>query len=260
MSQRLLLLPLLLALGACTITFGDRERASKEVDLQHSPSSGLSTIRIDGFNGSVHVLPAEGSEITGSSRIWASGGTLAEADRRLGQMHWNLREANNTLYLELSRPDGGSNNAGANLRELYVPRGWKVDVHTSNGNVDVADGFATVLVRTSNGNLDIACDGKLRAKSSNGNIFYAGNSEDFDLDTSNGSIKVELDGDWSGRGVVDSSNGKISVRCDGRMDCELSMSTSNGRETVYGPALTSGKGRLVLDTSNANISVTHGDS
>jgi DUF4097 and DUF4098 domain-containing protein YvlB len=251
------LIPLLL-LGSCSITFFGNEKASREGTIQHTASTGITNIRIEGFNGSISIVPADGGlEVSGLTSTYATGNTQEEATKRLGQMHWNFRESGSTLYLDLSRPDGGSNSAGGTLKQLSIPSAWKVDVDTSNGNVNVDPGFDVVLISTSNGNVDANSNGKVRIRSSNGNIYLGGRTQDFNVRSSNGNIEVNLDGDWSGMGNVDTSNGKISVRCNGTLDCSLRTDTSNGKVHVYGPPIDSGKGSLVLDTSNSNINVTH---
>lgn len=250
----------LLVLGSCSIAFFGNEKASREGTIQHTASSGITNIRIEGFNGSISVTPADGGlEVQGQTYTYATAQTQEEAARRLGQMQWNFRESGSTLYLDLSRPDGGSNNAGGALKHLSIPSAWKVDVDTSNGSVSIDPGFATVLVNTSNGNVDVNSNGKVRIRSSNGSVDLSGRTQDFNVRSSNGSIDVSLEGDWSGNGNVESSNGKISLRCSGNLDCTLRTDTSNGKVHVYGPPIETGEGSLVLDTSNASISVTHKD-
>ncbi|MDP7063119.1 MAG: DUF4097 family beta strand repeat-containing protein [Planctomycetota bacterium] len=254
------LLPLFLV-ASCSITFFGNEKASREGSIQHTASTGITNIRIEGFNGSIALVPADGGlEVSGLTSAYATGTTQEEAQKRLGQMRWSFRESGNTLYLDLSRPDGGANNAGGSLQQLSVPSAWKVDVDTSNGNVKVEPGFNTVLIRTSNGNVDANGHGKMRIKSSNGNIQLSGRTQDFNVRSSNGNIEVNLEGDWSGMGNVDTSDGKITVRCTGTLDCSLRANTSNGKVYAYGPPIDSGEGTLVLDTSNADINVTHKDS
>jgi hypothetical protein len=250
---------LALALGSCSLTFFGQERAVREGSLAYTGSSEIRSIRIDGFNGDIDIIPGSGKEVRAQTKTFAMGSSQAEADQRLAQMQWSFRESGPTLYLELSRPDRGANNAGSDLMQLEIPTTWTVDVDTSNGDVDIATGFETVLVNSSNGDLDIHSNGKVRLRTSNGDIDFAGQSQDFQMNSSNGDIILVLDGDWSGRGKIDTSNGKISIRCNGHMDCQLQSSTSNGKLNIYGPALNSGVGNLTLTSSNASISVTHGN-
>ncbi|MGB0684839.1 MAG: hypothetical protein ACPGQD_01415, partial [Planctomycetota bacterium] len=111
---------------------------------------------------------------------------------------------------------------------------------------------------SSNGSIEATGNGQVRLKSSNGRIRYSGSSDDFNLDTSNGRIELNLMGDWSGNGMVDTSNATIDLRCTGVIMAALEADTSNGKTNIEGPPLGSG-GRLVLDTSNGNINITHGD-
>jgi|FLOH01.1.fsa_nt_gi DUF4097 and DUF4098 domain-containing protein YvlB len=250
---------LLLALGSCSLTFFGTEKATRDGSIQFLASSSISNISIDGFNGDISVIPSDGGlEVRAETRSYATGNTQEEAARRLAQMQWSFRESGNTLHLDLTKPDGGANNAGSDLQRLYIPAAWTVDAKTSNGNVTIAAGFHTVLVQSSNGNLDVHSDGKVRLRTSNGNIEFRGRSQDFQMQSSNGSISMDFDGDWAGTGSAHSSNGKISVRCSGLMDCALRTSTSNGKPRIYGPLLESGTGNLSLETSNADINVTHG--
>lgn len=249
----------LLVLGSCSITFFGSERATRDGSIQHTASANITNISIDGFNGAITLVPTDGGlEVSGTTHSYATANSLEEATRRLGQMHWGFRESGSTLHLNLSKPDGGSNNAGSDL-VLHAPSAWTVDVDTSNGNVNIEPGFRKVLVHTSNGDIDAAADGIVRLSTSNGNVELTGATADFQVKSSNGTVQISLDGDWSGMGIADSSNGKISVRCSGTLDCNLRADTSNGKVHVYGPPLDGGKGRLNLDTSNANISVTHND-
>jgi hypothetical protein len=248
-----------LALGSCSITFFGNERASRSEDLHHVAGSGINKLRVDGFNGDIVVVAGDSAhEVRAHAETFARGGSQAEAVRRLAEMQWTFHESGNTLFLELSQSDGGSNNCGSELIGLQVPSTWTLDLDTSNGDVEVPAGFDTVLISTSNGDLEIAADGKVRARTSNGDVDFVGKSQDFNLRSSNGDMTLDLQGDWNGHGIVDSSNGRISVRCSGVMDCALRGSTSNGKVRVYGPPLEEGSGSLSLDTSNSNISVTHG--
>lgn len=261
MRNQLAPLLLLLASASCSITFGSMpEKATREADLRFTPSAEANTLEIDTFNGSILLAVAtEGEGIVGQASVWAKGKTEEQALERLGQMDLQFSQNGSTVLLKLTEPDLGSNNAGAQIKQLMVPSGWNLVIDGSNGNVEVPAGFKDVRIDTSNGNIKVNGSGTILVDTSNGNVTYRGGSTDFNLDSSNGSVTVELKGDWAGRGLVNSSNGKITVRCNGIIDARLHTSTSNGKANTYGPDLSpdSGQGTLTLDTSNGNISVTH---
>jgi DUF4097 and DUF4098 domain-containing protein YvlB len=246
---------------ACSIHFGDlNERAEKTGTIEFAVSDGITSLVVETFNGSLKIHAAEGDRlIRGESKIMASGKTIEDAQARLTQMAWVYSESGNVGRLYLTRPDHGANNAGGSLKELALPAGVALDLHSSNGSIRVGRGFADVTARSSNGSLDVETDGIARLETSNGNIDLTGDCQDFELDSSNGRITVQLTGDWSGHGTATSSNGRIAVRCDGVLDCRLDMKTSNGKPKVLGPPLDdhSGKGSLRLRSSNAHITVTH---
>jgi hypothetical protein len=251
----------LTAATSCSLVIDTWQEKAVRTDVLEHQADDAFNLRIDGFNGDITVTTAPGVRaLTGEATVYARGATQDSADSRLGQMAWSWERDGDTLVLNLSKPSGGSNNAGSTIDNLLVPEGWNVDIHSSNGNISVGAGFERVLVHSSNGSIEATGDGQIRLKSSNGRIRYSGGSKDFNLDTSNGRIELNLMGDWSGNGVVDTSNGSIQVRCTGVITADLETDTSNGKTYIEGPRLSGGSGGLlILDTSNGNINITHGD-
>ncbi|MGB0951672.1 MAG: hypothetical protein ACPG31_00460 [Planctomycetota bacterium] len=261
MRNTLAPLLILVASTSCSITFGGMtEKATREAELSFAPTAGAKVLEIDSYNGSITLAVSEaGAGISGTASVWAKGKTEEQALERLNQMELQFSQNGEKVLLVLTKPSGGSNNCGAQIKTLSVPADWAIVIDGSNGNVTVPTGFENIHIDTSNGNIDVAGSGRIFVDTSNGNVNYRGGSQDFELDSSNGSITVELKGDWSGRGMVSSSNGKITLRCNGVIDARLSTSTSNGKAHIFGPELDpdQGQGVLNLDTSNGNISVTH---
>ncbi|MDA0667655.1 MAG: hypothetical protein O3A95_06645 [Planctomycetota bacterium] len=261
MKASLAPLLLLVAASSCSLTFGGwGEKVTSESTLHFEPAAGTTSINIDCFNGSIELLAGtEGSAIDGKSTLHARGRTTEHAQERLRTMEWQFSQSGDAVTLILTKPEGGSNNAGGKLQSLSVPTGYDITIDTSNGHVTIPAGFENLHIDTGNGAVTIHGGKKVYVDTSNGRIEYFGSSPDFELNTSNGSIEVQLEGNWNGRGVADSSNGRIAVRCNGVIDARLHTSTSNGKPVVYGPELgkSAGAGSLDLDTSNGNITVTH---
>lgn len=274
------LLPLLLTAFApsCVIELGDfgGVKATKNVDLVFDPSAPVTEILVDTYNGAVSIEVGEGGQITGTSKVWASGSSDERAKERLAGMNWTFaEEGKGRVVLKMARPaSGGSNNAGASAT-VKVPVGARVLVDTSNGGVEihgafpfawvdtsngsvVVHGAKDVEVDTSNGPVNVQASGKVSIDTSNGGVTYRGSSTDFLIDSSNGDVEVALEGDWGGQATVDTSNGSITVNCAGVLHCMLDTDTSNGKLHVEGPAIESSGGRLNLETSNGSIWVKHG--
>lgn len=263
---------------SCVIELGDfgGVKASKEDTLSYSPSTAVSEIFIDTFNGGVTVAVGEGGTVQGTSKAWASSSSTAKAQERLATMNWSFaEEGGGRVVLRMGQPaSGGSNNAGASAK-LTVPAGVRVLVDTSNGPVEIIGAFPYAWVDTSNapvrieGATDVDVDtsnapvivvasGKIQIDTSNAPVTYNGSSRDFLIDTSNAPVEVGLQGDWNGEGVVDTSNGSIRLSCSGLLQCELQHRTSNGKLHLDGPAVSGAGGKLELDTSNGSINVKHG--
>jgi hypothetical protein len=261
MKALLALLLLLVAVASCSLTFGGSgEKVTSESKLHFEPAAGTNSIHINSFNGSVELLAATaGSALGGTSILHARGRTIEHAQERLRSMEWQFSQNGDTVTLILTKPEGGSGNAGGKLQHLSVPAGYDITIDSSNGHVTIPAGFENLHIDTSNGAVTIHGGKKIYVDTSNGRIEYTGSSQDFELDTSNGRIEVQLESDWNGRGVANSSNGRIAVRCNGVLDAQLHTSTSNGKPVVYGPELgkSAGAGSLDLNTSNGNITVTH---
>lgn len=249
------------AATSCSLVINSWQEKAVRTDVLEHHADDASGLRIDGFNGDITVTTAPGVRtLTGEASVYARGATQDSADFRLAEMSWSWERDGDTVVLKLSKPSGGSNNAGSTIDNLLVPEGWNVDIRSSNGNISVGAGFERVIVHSSNGSIEATGNGQVRLKSSNGRIRYSGSSDDFNLDTSNGRIELNLMGDWSGNGMVDTSNATIDLRCTGVIMAALETDTSNGKTYIEGPPLGSGSGgRLVLDTSNGNINITHGD-
>lgn len=275
-----LALPLLAAcaLNSCVFVLNNNEKAYANRDYSFD-GSGVQLVEIYTYNGSLtlDVNPAGSSEVNCEARFYATGKTEVIAQDRLHEMTVIGSRDGDTLRLEVPAHSVlGTSNVGARLN-LELPEGVRVDLRTSNGNVEFDAPFDQPIVRTSNGNVNLrAASGPIKIrtsngrvdvqdwdapsaveiKSSNGGIDYAGGSMDFELVTSNGPIYLELPAGWNGEGYVHSSNGNVHIDCDGRVAAKMKASTSNGRVSVNGPSL-EGEGTLRVETSNGTVHLEH---
>ena len=274
-------LPLVAAclLNSCVFVLNDMERAYETRNFNFD-GNGIKLIEVRSYNGRItldHNSSGDGS-VACEARFYASGKTEAVAQDRLIEMTVVGSRDGEVLRIEVPHhSELGTNNAGARL-DLDVPEGIRVDIRTSNGNIDLDAPFhqpnirtsndnvqikalsGPIKVRTSNGRVDIedwAAPGTVEVKSSNGGIDYQGGSMDFELVTSNGPIYLALPQGWNGKGYVHSSNGSVRIESEGRIAAKLKSDTSNGKVTVSGPSM-EGDGELTVETSNGSISVQHG--
>lgn len=266
------------ALSSCVFVLNDNERAYETRNYTFD-GSGVKLVEVYTYNGSLalDVNRTNATEVNCDARFYATGKTEQIAQDRLIEMTViGSREAD-TLRLEVPKHSVlGTSNVGARLK-LELPAGVRVNLRTSNGNVDFASPFDQPIVRTSNGNVNLrAASGPIKVttsngrvdvqdwdapgvveiKSSNGGIDYLGGSLDFELVTSNGPVHLELPAGWNGKGYVHSSNGNVHIQSKGRLHADMSASTSNGRVSVSGPEM-DGEGKITVETSNGMVHVEH---
>lgn len=266
------------ALTSCVFVLNENEKAYENRNYTFD-GSGVKLVEVYSYNGSliIDVNHSNPTEVNCDARFYATGKTELIAQDRLAEMTVIGSRDGDKLRLEVPKHSIlGTSNVGARL-ELDLPEGVRVDLRTSNGNVEFETAFHQPIVRTSNGNVhmraasgpikvrtsngrvdiqDWDAPGAVEVKSSNGGIDYLGNSMDFELVTSNGPIHVELPAGWDGKGYMHSSNGNVHIESKGRLQANMKASTSNGRVSVNGPEM-NGKGTLTVETSNGTVRVDH---
>jgi hypothetical protein len=120
---------------------------------------------------------------------------------------------------------------------IAVPRGVRVDVLTTNGDVDVQGAGAQVTAATTNGDVSVATsNGPISASSVNGDVIAS-------MDSLTGSEDIDLT----------TVNGDVTASVPTGLDVELVMNTVNGRIDTDFPLTTSGRidGRRLSGTLGA---------
>jgi putative adhesin len=266
------------ALTSCVFVLNENEKAYETRNYTFD-GSGVKLVEVHTYNGSlvIDVNLSHASEVNCDARFYATGKTELIAQDRLLEMTVIGSRDGDTLRLEVPKHTVlGTSNVGARLK-LDLPEGVRVDLRTSNGNVEFESAFDQPIVRTSNGNVNLrAASGPIKVRtsngrvdiqdwdapaavevrSSNGGIDYLGGSMDFELVTSNGPVHLELPAGWNGKGYIHSSNSNVHIQSKGRLQANLKASTSNGRVSVSGPEM-DGEGTITVETSNGTVQVDH---
>jgi len=234
----------------------NKEIVVRNDTLHFDIHQNFDTLKIDSYNGKIILISGEdGNRVHGKADTWAYGRSEEQAQKRLSKIGWKFTESGNTLKLKLTGTGGGSH-----ITELMVPATWNLNINTSNGRINISNGFNNIHAESSNGSILITGGDSVIAGTSNGRIDYNGSSQKFDLDSTNGEIRVQLNGNWKGKGKAHSSNGDVTVISSGIIDARINSSTGNGKSYFYGRRLsrTTGTGKLSLSASNGNINVAHG--
>jgi Putative adhesin len=169
--------------------------------------------------------------------------------RRPDDVEYSVVQEGDTIRVE-ARVSSGCSCAGAEIT-VTLPADANVDLHTSNGGIEVVDIQNSGKLRTSNGRISLEnVKGEFEVTTSNGDIGFRGEMTAGGLNrltTSNGSVEVTLLGEPSVKLDATTSNGEII--------CKLPIvATERGVKRLVG-VVGGGDAVLVIKTSNGSITV-----
>jgi hypothetical protein len=169
-------------------------------------------------------------------RLWRgadSGDADADAAARwLDEIEIAISEAGGSVTIETLIPrlrPGLNRTVDYDVR---VPRDVRLEIHTSNGQVDVAAVRGAIDAQSSNGQITIVeAAGMVRARTSNGAIVCREAGAGVELESSNGAISLAHSGPLTGQHSITcaTSNGSIRVALPQSAGFTLDARTSNGR-------------------------------
>ncbi|QAA77383.1 MAG: hypothetical protein BIP78_1619 [Candidatus Bipolaricaulis sibiricus] len=203
------------------------------------------------------------------------GRTVAEAERRLGQLVYTAAANGPVITLRYQQADqpGDVGRYGGVDFEVTVPAEAEVEVRTSNGSIALQGGAGTAYLATSNGRVSVADRvGDLTVRTSNGEIRLERVQGGVDGETSNGWVHYVGHPEGIGPHRLRTSNGSVVVRVPRGLSIAFRASVSNGSITsdlalvgdtegkdwnavLNPPALT----EMDLRTSNGSIRIEAAD-
>jgi DUF4097 and DUF4098 domain-containing protein YvlB len=140
--------------------------------------------------------------------------------------------------------------AGAEIR-VTLPADANVDLHTSNGGIEVVDIQNSGKLRTSNGRISLEnVKGEFEVNTSNGDIDFRGEMTADGMNrltTSNGSVHVTLLGEPSVKLDATTSNGEII--------CKLPIVATETGDNRLAGVVGGGDAVLAIGTSNGSITI-----
>lgn len=243
------------------------------VEHRNLDFAGITQVRFESRSGAVDVDGDEGeTDIDIHITKFARGRTDEEAEKNAASISVEVKREppdSPVLVVVVDVPrELRHRSAGAHL-DVSIPPRVDLEIHTSNGRVDVKETEGTIDIDTGNGKVDLSSiTGDIVAKSGNGSMVIedvVGNAElrssngritlerveaeRIVASTSNGSIKAR---EVSGSTSFDTSNGSIELIFTSLPDSpELKAETNNGSIYMEVPATVNA--RLVLHTSNGRI-------
>lgn len=239
-------------------------------------------------NGGVHVTSWDEpsvqviahKHVRSSGRGWSlfgQGGRERSSDEwmeaALNEIEINVDATPEVVTIETVFPRPGLvKNRGVDY-ELRVPRNAALELHTSNGRIDVSDVNGDLTLGSSNGQIVTShTRGVVKAETSNGAVTCRDAGGPLDLESSNGAISVDYTGALAADTAIacETSNGNIAIALPAATEFSLDAHTSNGRIRSAFPLAVpaggdakhitgqvgDGGGAVRLRTSNGSISLS----
>jgi DUF4097 and DUF4098 domain-containing protein YvlB len=128
--------------------------------------------------------------------------------------------------------------------EIHMPREGRVNLHTGDGAIRLANFKGEMDLQTGDGHQDIdSVDGKLRARAGDGRITAAGRFDVLELTTGDGRIEARAQ---SGSAVTSSwtlhtGDGSVTLELPANFAADLDLHTSDGHITADIPVSVDGR-------------------
>jgi hypothetical protein len=159
--------------------------------------------------------------------------------------------------------------------EIQMPRQGKVDLHTGDGNIELANFKGEMQLRSGDGSQEIdSVDGKLHATTGDGHIRANGRFDELDLHTGDGRVEARAS---AGSAVatgwrLSSGDGSVTVDLPDGLAADVDLHTGDGHIDLDMPITTEGKIRqnevhgklngggnlLVIHTGDGSIHLRRG--
>ncbi len=130
--------------------------------------------------------------------------------------------------------------------DIHMPREGRVDLHTGDGSIELADLKGEMLLHTGDGAVETeSVDGKLRALTGDGHIRVNGRFDELDLKTGDGRVEARalpgsvLATNWR----LESGDGTVTLEVPEGLAADVDLHTGDGHIDLDVPITTEGKFR-----------------
>jgi DUF4097 and DUF4098 domain-containing protein YvlB len=127
---------------------------------------------------------------------------------------------------------------------IQMPREGRVDLHTGDGRIDLANFKGEMQLRSGDGSQDLdSVDGKLRATTGDGHIRAHGRFDELDLKTGDGHVDAQamagsaLAASWR----LETGDGSVTLEVPENLGADVDLHTGDGHIDLDLPITTEGK-------------------
>ena len=240
-----------LSASACDVALTARAEARDEWKRSYKLSKG-GTLEIRNTNGQIRVEPAEGDTVEVTATRIVKAPTEEQAKRTLEDFKIAETVSPESVLVDSTGLRMAINRSRRVDYMARVPRGTRVVLKSTNGDIDVRDLGGMFRAETTNGGIKArAIEGGAQVETTNGSVDleFAGLGDDgVRCSTTNGTIALTLPQDVKARFTATVTNGDISAR-----DLPLATTEKSRRRLE---ATAGGGGPLVrLSTTNGDITI-----
>jgi len=241
-------------LSACNLDLSNQAEGRSEWKKDYTLAAGGS-LEIKNPNGLIHWEPSDGDKVSVTAERIAKAGTDAEAKQAAEAMEIKETVSGSIIVLDATAGRNGINIMGGSRQvkfHIRAPKGTRLILSNSNGDMDVRDMTGELRLSTTNGRIrGKNLEGSTRAETTNGVInldFAAIGADGISLETTNGKVDVTLPKSAKARVNARVTNGAINAD-----DLPLAISEQSRRRLTG--TLNGGGPEVRVETTNGAISL-----
>ncbi len=205
--------------------------------------TGTPDLRVDTSDANIHVSTWEQHTI--EAKVTTSHYKIGGNGIRIDE-----RQTGNEVEIDVRYPhmrgfgiaiNGGNHRVDVDIR---MPREGRVDLHTGDGKIELANFKGDMQLRSGDGSQEIdGVDGKLRATTGDGHIRANGRFDELDLKTGDGRVDARaaagsaVGGGWR----LESGDGSVTLEVPDNLAADVDLHTGDGHIDLDMPVTTEGK-------------------
>jgi hypothetical protein len=193
--------------------------------------TGKPDLRVDTSDANIHVSTWDQNTI--DARVTTDGYKIGDGGIRIEE-----HQTGDEVEIDVRFPHEhgitiGFGNGGRHRVDVEVrmPREGRVDLHTGDGNINLAQFKGEMLLRSGDGSQDLdSVDGKLHATTGDGHIRANGRFDELELKTGDGHLEARaaagsaLAAGWS----LESGDGSVTLEVPENLAADVDLQTGDG--------------------------------
>jgi DUF4097 and DUF4098 domain-containing protein YvlB len=205
--------------------------------------TGKPDLRVETSDANIHVTTWDQPTI--EAKVTTTHYKIGDDGIRIEE-----HQTGNVVEIDVRYPHHGViinwGNSGMHRVEVNIqmPREGRVDLHTSDGKIDLANFKGEMQLRSGDGSQEIDnVDGKLRATTGDGHIHANGRFDELELKTGDGRVEARattgsaLSTSWR----LESGDGTVTLEVPENLAADVDLHTGDGHIDLDMPVTTSGK-------------------